>query len=508
MTTSLPSGVPRPRVQVVLVGLSLSLLLAVPGQHAASAATVINVNEFAESATFSDHKHPPAAGATILDVSNHNGKCSLREAVEAVNTHLAVDGCPAGTGDDRIVLPPGEYGVEAPLALTAMATVSGANTGTDGRSATRGPETIVKFVSNPSPDFPAALFQLTGAGAGSVFDGLALRGQLNPDDPHEPVYGIDSYVAAPVRGFTVRNSTFKDFTCALCDLGGSDMLVERNDFLGELVGGDPNSGVFGNAIYGDFPASNLVVQDSRFAGYSNADVIEATATTSLTGFTVRRNTMRDDSGLAVLTRGANQVSITDNWITADPVTPGVRGIIISDANVGVDVSHNTITNQTSGLRVRKDVDASPSSVDVHVHGNRVYGNAEAINISAGSLPLSLDATGNWWGANAGIGGVGGTGQRVNGITGPASLVDASSPLQLAVPCPAQGVIGTPAPLTAGVAGMPTALTALAHFGANWPGAAAPADPIYTGTAAGGSVAGFPSYVTGSSSPVIGGTVAG
>jgi len=44
------------------------------------------------------------------NVPTGNGTCSLREAVRAANTNVAVGGCPAGTaGLDRIVLPEGFY---------------------------------------------------------------------------------------------------------------------------------------------------------------------------------------------------------------------------------------------------------------------------------------------------------------------------------------------------------------------------------------------------------------
>lgn len=47
---------------------------------------------------------------TTADQLNNGGGCSLREAVEAANTHTAVDGCPAGAnGLDKIALPAGTY---------------------------------------------------------------------------------------------------------------------------------------------------------------------------------------------------------------------------------------------------------------------------------------------------------------------------------------------------------------------------------------------------------------
>ena len=46
---------------------------------------------------------------TTHDELDNNGNCSLREAVQAANLDMAVDGCPAGTGADRVLLPAGAY---------------------------------------------------------------------------------------------------------------------------------------------------------------------------------------------------------------------------------------------------------------------------------------------------------------------------------------------------------------------------------------------------------------
>ena len=46
---------------------------------------------------------------TTIDDNEINGNCTLREAIIAANTDTAVDLCPAGMGDDIIVLPNGVY---------------------------------------------------------------------------------------------------------------------------------------------------------------------------------------------------------------------------------------------------------------------------------------------------------------------------------------------------------------------------------------------------------------
>ena len=51
------------------------------------------------------------AVTTTTDELNTNGNCSLREAVRAANTNVAVDACPAGENNqtDTITVPAGTY---------------------------------------------------------------------------------------------------------------------------------------------------------------------------------------------------------------------------------------------------------------------------------------------------------------------------------------------------------------------------------------------------------------
>lgn len=46
---------------------------------------------------------------TTSDELNADGDCSLREAIQAINTRTGIDACLAGTGNDVIILPAGTY---------------------------------------------------------------------------------------------------------------------------------------------------------------------------------------------------------------------------------------------------------------------------------------------------------------------------------------------------------------------------------------------------------------
>jgi CSLREA domain-containing protein len=74
---------------------------------------------------------------TFADEVISNATCSLREAILAVNKKAAVGGCPAGTGDDTIIVPAGDYtlsitgadedlGYTGDLDITASVTIQGA----------------------------------------------------------------------------------------------------------------------------------------------------------------------------------------------------------------------------------------------------------------------------------------------------------------------------------------------------------------------------------------------
>jgi CSLREA domain-containing protein len=113
-------------VKMNIMRLIFALLLAaiVSGWHQvrrqAQAATTINVT-------------------TTADELNTDGDCSLREAVAAANYDVAVDACPAGSGNDTIQVPAGTYPIQSvnpgppashnPLQLIGNVTLQGAGAG-------------------------------------------------------------------------------------------------------------------------------------------------------------------------------------------------------------------------------------------------------------------------------------------------------------------------------------------------------------------------------------------
>src|SRR4051795_3507533 len=179
-------GVVRRRRAGVTLGIALALAVGVPS--VASAAT-IKVTEQDESATFVHGVNKPADYFdSIKQLSNGNGRCSLREAIAASNADKAVDGCAAGSGaGDVIEVPAGFYPVYDNLFVRERVIVRGANAGTPGNDPHRGAETVIKFVYNPQSQAQVGMFWLGNPspngpadGGGSEFDGLDLVGNSNP----------------------------------------------------------------------------------------------------------------------------------------------------------------------------------------------------------------------------------------------------------------------------------------------------------------------------------------
>jgi CSLREA domain-containing protein len=472
---------------------------------------------------------PAAGAATVIqvdvtaDTTGVAGQCSLRDAVAAANAHATVAGCVGGPGSQSIALPAGTYDVTGGMAVTEPVTIIGANTGVDGRGS-RGPGSTIDFHATPAATI---LFQLFGAGGASTFDGLDLRGQLDPTDINGQVNAIIFEGGSPGPSYTLENSTVGGFTWALYG-SGDGMTVRNNDFLGDLAGvGDPNAiGAYGNAIYGDFGASNMTVVDNRFAGYANGAFVYDTGslTSMAANFDIERNTILDDGALGILVGTVDGATIAHNWITASPTNGGVRGIVVADGSSHVSITDNTIDSQTtdpdpaggnlaSAIRIRAYIDPAPLNSTITIHGNRIAGNSTAVYISPGTVSDTVDATGNWWGANGGIGALGGSGRSANGVNvvlGVSAPLDTSSPLQLAVDCtsPTGYQIGSAGPFTAQVPDMPTWFTAAGDYDPTWPQASRATDPLFVATAAGASITSFTGIVSGSGAEVYGGTVTG
>jgi uncharacterized repeat protein (TIGR01451 family)/CSLREA domain-containing protein len=485
-------------VAVVFAGVVASTFWMVATAHA----TVITVDTTAETAVFSNlsPSGQPTYVSTVVGDDGTTmvpGKCSLREAVEAANTHTAVNGCPAGDGHDTIVLMAGVYHMQDNLFIQERMRIIGPNKGLAGNDPSRGPEAELVLDYNPYWRAQPALLWLDQApltgyplGAGTIIDGVELAGGDWPADClAQSPSGEDceeSAVDEPDQhsdpGFTLTDSIVRGFTYGLY-LGGVHDVITR-DLFEDNDREALNSPAQGNDIYADptFTVADPVIAGNVFADPDNSAIILQgdSNRAKVTGGIIADNAILKSAvnyGAGIYALGVTGLTIKDNLITnPNPAPVATR----ADSGIWLDkvdddtVTGNTITDFGSGITVGDSgLPGTPGVTDVTVANNRIYGNVYGIRVKpfvyGGDLymPLQLDADDNWWGANGGPGSTGARPGAPNPVNGVQFVTSTNSPvanqggvtvdrwLLLTCTAPSSVTVNVPAPVTGQVLGMPT-----------------------------------------------------
>lgn len=178
----------------------------------------------------------PAGAATLTvttdaDELNADGDCSLREAVEAANTDAAVDACPAGSGEDTIVLPAGTFPLASQLVVSDAdgLTIVGAGASSTGIIGSGGH----RLIDVTAGTFTVDSLTLAGGEAG-IEPGGAIR---SVDDG---VWVLDAVLAenqgahggaiSSAGGFVNANgSTFVGNVAATDELNGNGGAINTSD---------------------------------------------------------------------------------------------------------------------------------------------------------------------------------------------------------------------------------------------------------------------------------------
>jgi|GEM_PF-2220074 len=426
---------------------------------AASAAPTVTVNETAESATFSAPMPDgtPSYSSSITDVSNHNGLCSLREAVEAANTGTAVDGCAAGQpgSGTTIVLPAGTYHVDDNLFVTSTIHFVGANAGVPGGSAARGAESVIQMDHNPNWRAQVAMIWLNGGqgdgiatGGASTFDGVTLQGPTAPtcdtfgtagSVPCEVMAIVQPTQAAGIaqhdKGFTVENSIVQGWTTGMY-LGGDGGRITDNLFRDNNAYPNDVAAARGVDIYSDgvYPTANTLIQHNVFANPAAAaiDLEEKESGLVIDGNRIEVPTGAQAGATGMYLFATHDITVTNNAILGVPTSPPTlptttashRGIELSNSQ-NLTITGNTVVGFDRGIDVRDwQIPGDGVLSNVNVNHNRIYDNTTGINVlpaDASSFAAgTVIANDNWWGAN---GGPGSTGARVLGPAPAATTVN-------------------------------------------------------------------------------------
>ena len=262
---------------------------------------------------------------TEVDESNTDGDCSLREAIEAANTNLAVDGCAAGSATERDAIH-FSLGKEAtivldselpPIADTFGLTINGQKA----MITISGNDSVRVFRVNP--DAKLTLNRLT------VADGFA----TSPAPDGAGLFNIGGTVK-------VANSTFT----------GNSVVGVSQGALGGAI--ENNSG------------GTLEVRNSTFSNNSSNSVGGAINNSVFGTATITNSTFSGNSaeaGGAVFTLPMSTTTITNSTFSGNSATGSSRATIEADGSI--TLRSTIVANTTQGSNCRGSITDGGYNID-------------------------------------------------------------------------------------------------------------------------------------------------
>ncbi|MEA2347070.1 MAG: trimeric autotransporter adhesin [Thermoleophilaceae bacterium] len=335
----------------------------------------------------------PAALAVTIPVTTAldqaagptDAKCSLREAVSAANTNLAVDSCPAGGG-----------------------------TGTTD-TITLGTGTFPLSISNPggTPE------DLNASGDIDISSGLANEGVII-QGAGASATTVDANVADRVFQVTGGDATIKDMTVkdgnVSSALGGGALsagassvdLVVQGAVMKEntVVGGG------GGAIRtaGDLTVTGSTIgpDNSSTNGGGGITVVNggtgSTGGVTITGSRIGQNTTSaiGGGGVQITDTGSTAGStITDSSITSNQITGGSNtkgaGILVSDGGLtvtGSNIEANTGADSGGGISFEAPDSASLTMTDSSIQDNEAQESGGGLRTTESTGLTRVDVTSN------------------------------------------------------------------------------------------------------------------
>jgi CSLREA domain-containing protein len=300
------------RIRLVVAAIVVLITgFALPGLVQAASAATITVN-------------------TSADELSHDGNCSLREAVQAANTNLAVDHCHAGSGTDKIAFAGSTDGHAIHLTLGSIDVVSPMTIKGNGVSKTT--------VTGDEFD--------TGGGSTSTIERMTLV-DVNNEAATVNVIGVTATGEMNNNSNGTETSTMK--------ISGSKMTKQITN----------NSG-FGSST------TNLTVTKSHIGSIDNNS---GSATTHLTVSTSTAGGIKNSSGTGVTT-----AKIETSTLAGKGKGPGVS---VTGDGTKVFVFRSTLVHFTSGISMDQ---GSVKITDSTVSHNK----ANSLRVSGGTIQAFND----------------------------------------------------------------------------------------------------------------------
>ncbi len=285
-----------------------------------------------------------AAFATITvnssaDDNTVNGNCTLREAILAANTNVAVDTCAAGAaGTDSI-----QFNV---------------GTGTPTINVTSALPTVTGPVIIDGATGGATRIELNGSGAGSGVDGLILNaGNSTILSLVINRFSQNGIVTKPTGGNTIQN----------CFIGTD---ATGSVVLGNGLNGISNDGGQNNLIGGTTLGTGNIISGNNqdgisFFGGGNGNQVQG----NFIGTAV--------NGTAALSNSGQGVNIQSTGVTIGGTVTGARNVISGNGQNGVKISGSSGSSQVLG-----------NYIGTNAAGNAALGNtANGVENSGGNLTI-------------------------------------------------------------------------------------------------------------------------
>ncbi|MGD2179193.1 MAG: choice-of-anchor Q domain-containing protein [Anaerolineae bacterium] len=347
---------------------------------------------------------PVAHAATVVvntthDELNHDGDCSLREAVQAANIDAAVDGCTAGSGADTISLPPGFYTLTIPGTdeddnATGDLDIKGDLTvvGQSGAG-----NTIIQAGTTSTNGIDRVLDVHWSVSYGVQINGVTIRFGRTPNLPAHDGGGIRNYGALTLNNSTVTGNA------APASLGRGGGIYNRS--IGTLTlndstvsnntAGRDGGGIYNAGVGADLTLDSSVVSHNTAQG-SGGGIYNHSGTVRLDDSTVADNDADSDHDLSgngggISNHGTTTVELNRSTVANNSATYG--GGIYNQGDSTLILSRSTIGDNDCAFSGGGIYNDNPVAMLI-LHMSTVEGNdtgrGDGGGIYNGAGDLSLD----------------------------------------------------------------------------------------------------------------------
>jgi CSLREA domain-containing protein len=352
---------------------------------------------------------PVARAATIgvtttSDEVNVDGDCSLREAIRAANLNQVFDACPAGSGDDTINLPAGDYlltiagtneddALTGDLDITASVTINGAGAGSttiDGNKLDR----VIQIIGNTTAQISGVTVTggLTNGQAGSGIlvysssSALTLTSSLVTDNMSSAGLWVNSGTLT-VIGSRVQNNS------------GSGVYVNTGaaTIINSVISGNTTDNN-GGGIYNN---GTLTVVNSTISGNGaglNGGGIHSAGTANLYSVTIADNTADSDvnsngdgGGISISSLASGVLSLRNSIISGNRDSSPTGAIHLDCSGAITSEAHNLIEN-TTGCTIGGNVNGNVTGASANLGPLRNNGGQTLTHaLQAGSPAINTGA---------------------------------------------------------------------------------------------------------------------